>query len=73
MVAEKLAKSLRRCLPAYPLPVFWVARLAVDERFQGHGVGRLLLRSMLELALDMGDRIDSSFKGYQYLVTVRES
>jgi GNAT superfamily N-acetyltransferase len=57
MVAEKLAKSLRRRLPSYPLPVLRIARLAVDGRFQGHGVGRLLLRSMLELALDMRDRI----------------
>lgn len=57
MVAEKLARSLRRRLPAYPLPVLRIARLAVDERFQGHGIGRLLLRSMLELALEMRDRI----------------
>ena len=57
MVAEKLAKSLRRRLPAYPLPVLRIARLAVDERFQGHGIGRLLLRSMLLLALEIRDRI----------------
>jgi GNAT superfamily N-acetyltransferase len=56
MVAEKLIKSLRRRLPAYPLPILRIARLAVDERFQGHGIGRLLLRSMLELALEMRDR-----------------
>jgi hypothetical protein len=37
MVAEKLAKSLRRRLPAYPLPILRIARLAVDERSQGHG------------------------------------
>jgi GNAT superfamily N-acetyltransferase len=29
----------------------------VDERFQGHGIGRLLLRAMLELALEMRDRV----------------
>ena len=57
MVAEKLAKNLRRRLPAYPLPILRLARLAVDERFQGHGVGKLLLRAMLELALEMRDRI----------------
>lgn len=57
MVAEKLAKSLRRRLPAYPLPVLRLARLAVDERFQGHGIGRLLLRAMLGLALEMRDRV----------------
>jgi len=57
MIAEKLTKNLRRRLPAYPLPVLRLARLAVDKRFQGHGVGRLLLRAMLELALEMRDRV----------------
>lgn len=57
MVAEKLAKSLRRRLPAYPLPILRLARLAVDRRFQGHGIGRLLLRATLELALEMRDRV----------------
>jgi GNAT superfamily N-acetyltransferase len=57
MIAEKLTKNLRRRLPAYPLPILRLARLAVDERFQGHGIGRLLLRSMLELALEMRDRV----------------
>lgn len=56
LTTERLPKSLRKGLPAYPLPILRVARLAVDERFQGHGIGRLLLRSMLELALDMRDR-----------------
>ena len=57
MVAEKLTKSLRKHLPAYPLPILRLARLAVDERFQGHGVGKLLLRAMLELALEMRGRV----------------
>jgi GNAT superfamily N-acetyltransferase len=57
MVAEEVAKSLRRRLPAYPLPILRLARLAVDERYQGHGIGRLLLRVVLELALDMRDRV----------------
>jgi GNAT superfamily N-acetyltransferase len=57
MVAEKMAKNLRRRLPSYPLPILRLARLAVDERYQGHGIGRLLLRVMLELALDMRDRV----------------
>jgi len=57
MVAEKLTKKLRQRLPAYPLPMLRIARLAVDEHFQGHGIGRLLLRAMLELALEMRDRV----------------
>lgn len=57
MVAEKLTKKLRQRLPAYPLPILRIARLAVDGHFQGHGIGRLLLRAMLELALEMRDRV----------------
>lgn len=56
MMAEELPKALRGRLPAYPLPILRIARLAVDERFQGHRIGRLLLRAMLELALEMRDR-----------------
>jgi GNAT superfamily N-acetyltransferase len=57
MAVEKLTKNLRRRLPTYPLPILRLARLAVDERFQGHGIGRLLLRAMFELALEMQDRV----------------
>ncbi len=56
IVAQRLSKTLRKRLPSYPLPILRIARLAVDERFQGHGIGRLLLRAMLELALEMRDR-----------------
>jgi GNAT superfamily N-acetyltransferase len=57
LTAETVAKALRRRLPAYPLPILRLARLAVDKRFQGHGIGRLLLRAMLQLALEMRDRV----------------
>lgn len=57
LTAEKLTKKLRRRLPGYPMPALRLARLAVDQRWQGHGIGRLLLRSVLELALEMRDRV----------------
>jgi GNAT superfamily N-acetyltransferase len=57
MVAEKLSKPLRRSLPSYPLPILRIARLAVDMRFQGLGVGKLLLKAMLRLALEIRDRV----------------
>ena len=57
MVAEKLTKRQRKRLPAYPLPILRLARLAVDERFQGCGIGKLLLRAILELTLEMRDRV----------------
>ena len=48
---------LRRRLPAYPLPVLRLARLGVDARAQGLGIGRALLGHVLGLALEERDRI----------------
>jgi GNAT superfamily N-acetyltransferase len=50
---EDLPQSLRRKLPGYPLPVLRLARLAVDTRAQGQGLGEELLRFVLNLALRM--------------------
>jgi GNAT superfamily N-acetyltransferase len=48
---------LRKRLPAYPLPVLRLARLGVDTRAQGIGIGKALLRHVLALAVDQRDRI----------------
>jgi GNAT superfamily N-acetyltransferase len=53
LVATALPQSRRRRLPAYPLPVLRLARLAVDERSQGRGVGAALLRAVFILARQM--------------------
>lgn len=50
---ESLPSALRKKLPAYPLPVLRLARLAVDAGAQGKGVGPALLRYVLDLALRM--------------------
>jgi len=57
MNAETIAAELKKKLPAYPIPILRIARLAVDWHFQGQGIGKLLLRAMFELALEVGDRI----------------
>ena len=46
----KLSKAARKRLPAYPRPVLRLARLAVDQRAQGRGVGQMLLRAVFALA-----------------------
>jgi GNAT superfamily N-acetyltransferase len=46
---------LRKRLPTYPLPIVRLARLGVDTRAQGHGVGKALLRHVLRLAVDQRD------------------
>jgi len=48
---------LRKRLPSYPLPVLRVARLGVDTRAQGLGIGKALLRHMLGLAFEQRDRL----------------
>jgi len=48
---------LRRRLPSYPLPVLRLARLGVDRRVQGLGIGKALLRHVLEQAVDQRDRL----------------
>jgi GNAT superfamily N-acetyltransferase len=54
---ETMPLAKRKHLPKYRLPVLRLARLAVDERFQGQGVGRLLLRAVLALASRMADDV----------------
>jgi GNAT superfamily N-acetyltransferase len=48
---------MRRRLPGYPLPILRLARLAVDQRAQGLGVGRALLHHVLALALEQRDSL----------------
>lgn len=48
---------LRRRLPAYPLPVLRLARLGVDTRGQGLGIGKALLEHVLRLTVDQRDRL----------------
>ncbi len=47
---------LRKRLPSYPLPILRLARLGVDVRAQGLGIGKALLQHVLKLAIDQRDR-----------------
>jgi predicted N-acetyltransferase YhbS len=48
-----LPESKRKRLPAYPVPVLRLARLAVDEGHQRRGVAHSLLRTVFVLAQKM--------------------
>ncbi len=47
----------RKGLPAYPLPALRIARLAVDSRAQGKGVGAELLKHALMLGKRMAESV----------------
>lgn len=53
--ADDLASGRR--MPPYPVPVLRVARLAVDFRARGRGLGRAMLRMCIELAEKMRDEL----------------
>jgi len=57
LTSESASRSLQKKLPAYPIPILRISRLAVDKRFQNQGIGKLLLRSMFELAVNIREQI----------------
>jgi GNAT superfamily N-acetyltransferase len=54
---QTMTARKRRGLPRYPVPVLRLARLAVDERARGQGIGSLLLRSVIVLARRMAEEV----------------
>jgi GNAT superfamily N-acetyltransferase len=54
---DRLPKKLVRGLPPYDLPLILLARLAVDTRFAGRGLGRALLSEAFRIALRVADEI----------------
>ncbi len=48
---ERLTKGLAR----HPVPIMLLARLAVDRRWQGHGVGKALLKDAMLRTLQAAD------------------
>ena len=52
---DQLPAPARKKLPRYPLPVLRLARLAVDSSARRRGLGRVLLRFVLQLAIRMSN------------------
>jgi GNAT superfamily N-acetyltransferase len=50
---DALPAALKKKLPAYPIPVLRLARLAVDHDARGQGIGRALLRYVFDVAVRM--------------------
>jgi ribosomal protein S18 acetylase RimI-like enzyme len=53
----ELPESLRRRLPAYPVPAVRLSRLAVDRRWQGQKLGELLLGDAVRRAALAAEQI----------------
>lgn len=54
---ENLPDDLGKHLPTYPVPTVHLGRLAVDDRFQGQGLGGLLLVDALKRIRGLADQI----------------
>lgn len=61
LLMSELPESLRRRLPRYPkIPVTLLGRLAVDSRYQGQGIGGLLLVDALYRSAQQAAEIGST-------------
>lgn len=56
---EKLPEQHQRRFPNYPVPVARLARLGVDQRQQGKGLGKLLLMDALYRCYRLSEEIGS--------------
>jgi GNAT superfamily N-acetyltransferase len=54
---DRLPKKLVRGLPPFDLPLILLARLAVDKRLAGRGLGRALLAEAFRISLRIADEI----------------
>jgi GNAT superfamily N-acetyltransferase len=54
---DSLPKKYVRGLPAYDVPVILLARLAVDRRFGGRGMGRELLSAALRVSSSVSKEV----------------
>jgi GNAT superfamily N-acetyltransferase len=54
---DLLPKKLTRGLPPYDLPLILLARLAVDKRFAGRGLGRSLLCEAFRISLQVAEEV----------------
>src|SRR6202158_2232382 len=54
---DAFPKKHVRGLPAYDLPLILLARLAVDRRFAGRGLGHALISGALRISLRVADEV----------------
>ncbi len=52
---EDAPERLKKGLAKHPVPIMLLARLAIDRRWQGQGVGKALLRNAMQRTLQAAD------------------
>ncbi|MGB9510259.1 MAG: GNAT family N-acetyltransferase [Candidatus Acidiferrum sp.] len=52
---ENAPERLKKGLAKHPVPIMLLARLAIDHRWQGQGVGKALLRDAMQRTLQAAD------------------
>jgi GNAT superfamily N-acetyltransferase len=57
--------ALKVNLPNHPIPSLLLGRLAIDKRFHGQGLGKLLLFDALHQAVDLSRRVGLHFMEVQ--------
>ena len=55
VIREEAPERLTRGLARHPVPIMLLARLAVDHRWQGQGVGKALLKDAMARTLQAAD------------------
>jgi len=55
--AQTIPKIISKHLPQYPVPVMRIARLAVDKKHQGSGIGAELLWDALQRAYHLSNEV----------------
>ena len=55
VIREEAPERLSKGLARHPVPIMLLARLAVDRRWQGRGIGKALLRDAMQRTLQAAD------------------
>jgi GNAT superfamily N-acetyltransferase len=55
VILEDARERLKKGLASHPIPIMLLARLAVDRRWHGQGIGKALLRDAMQRTLQTAD------------------
>jgi len=56
LMCDDLPQVVQKKFPNYPLPILHITRLAVDMKYQNHGLGKELIFTSFKLALEQKEK-----------------